>query len=66
MSEVAQQMGSDQPAIRPFRVNVPEEEIIELKRRIKATRWPEKETVADQSQGVQLGNDSRTRSLLGR
>ena len=41
-------------AIRPFRVNVPEEEITELKRRINATRWPEKETVSDQSQGVQL------------
>jgi len=41
-------------AIRPLRVNVPEEEITELKRRINATRWPEKETVSDQSQGVQL------------
>lgn len=41
-------------AIRPFSVNVPEEEITELKRRINATRWPEKETVSDQSQGVQL------------
>lgn len=41
-------------AIRPFRVNVAEEEITELKRRINATRWPEKETVSDQSQGVQL------------
>lgn len=41
-------------AIRPFRVNVPEEEITELKRRINATRWPEKETVSDQSQGTQL------------
>ena len=41
-------------AIRPFHVNIPEEEIIELKRRINATRWPEKETVADQLQGTQL------------
>ena len=40
--------------IRPFRVNVPEEDLVELRRRIAATRWPEKETVADQSQGVQL------------
>ena len=40
--------------IRPFHVNVPEEELIELRRRIKATRWPEKETVMDQTQGVQL------------
>ena len=41
-------------AIRPFHVNVPEEELVDLRRRIAATRWPEKETVADQSQGVQL------------
>jgi len=40
--------------MRPFRVDVPEEELVELRRRIAATRWPEKEPVADQSQGVQL------------
>ena len=40
--------------IRPFSVNVPEAELTELRRRIVATRWPEKETVADFSQGVQL------------
>lgn len=41
-------------AIRPFRVYIPEEALTDLKRRIAATRWPEKELVADQSQGVQL------------
>ncbi|MFP5265054.1 MAG: epoxide hydrolase family protein [Blastocatellia bacterium] len=41
-------------AIRPFRVNVPQEALDDLRRRIAATRWPDKETVADQSQGVQL------------
>ncbi len=42
-------------AIRPFQVNVvPEVELTELRRRINATRWPERETVTDQSQGVQL------------
>jgi pimeloyl-ACP methyl ester carboxylesterase len=41
-------------AISPFHVEVPEEELAELRRRIAATRWPEKETVADESQGVQL------------
>jgi pimeloyl-ACP methyl ester carboxylesterase len=41
-------------SIRPFKVTVSEESIAELRRRIAATRWPEKETVADQSQGVQL------------
>ena len=40
--------------IRPFRVEVPQSEIDELRRRLQATRFPEKETVADQSQGVQL------------
>jgi pimeloyl-ACP methyl ester carboxylesterase len=38
----------------PFRVAIPEEDIAELRRRIEATRWPEKETVSDASQGVQL------------
>jgi len=42
-------------AIRPFQVNVvPEAELTDLRRRINATRWPERETVADASQGVQL------------
>ena len=45
---------SDKTALRPFRVNVPEAELIELRRRIKATKWPERETVMDASQGVQL------------
>jgi pimeloyl-ACP methyl ester carboxylesterase len=40
--------------IRPFQVQIPEEELAELRRRIKATRWPSKELVADRSQGVQL------------
>jgi len=41
-------------AIRPFRINVPEARLVDLRRRIAATQWPETETVADQSQGVQL------------
>ncbi len=41
-------------AIRPFRVNVPEADLTDLRRRISATRWPEQETVTDESQGVQL------------
>lgn len=40
--------------IRPFHINVPEAALTELRQRIVATRWPDKETVADQSQGVQL------------
>jgi len=41
-------------AIRPFRVDIPEEQLVDLRRRLAATRWPNKETVTDQSQGVQL------------
>ncbi|WP_353646116.1 epoxide hydrolase [Mesorhizobium sp. WSM2239] len=41
-------------SIRPFRVDIPEEDLLELKRRVRATRWPERETVSDQSQGVKL------------
>ena len=41
-------------AIRPFRVTVPEAALVDLRTRIAATRWPERETVADASQGVQL------------
>jgi len=45
---------SGESAIRPFAVNVPEAELTELRRRINATRWPERETVTDATQGVQL------------
>jgi hypothetical protein len=42
-------------AIRPFqKVNVPEAELTELRRRINHTRWPERETVTNSTQGVQL------------
>lgn len=40
--------------IRPFKVNVPEADLVDLRRRIAATRWPGKETVNDESQGVRL------------
>src|SRR6476469_3430251 len=40
--------------IRPFQANASEAELTELRRRIKATRWPEKEPVSDISQGVPL------------
>jgi pimeloyl-ACP methyl ester carboxylesterase len=42
------------PDIRPFQVSVPDEELVDLRRRIAATRWPDPETVGDRSQGVQL------------
>jgi pimeloyl-ACP methyl ester carboxylesterase len=45
---------SNESTVRPFSVNVPEEDLVELRRRIAATRWPSKELVPDRSQGVQL------------
>ena len=47
-------MNSDKSAVRPFRVDVPEMDLTDLRQRIKATRMPEKEPVADVSQGVPL------------
>ena len=49
----ATQRGSEQ-VVRPFQVNVPEAELTELRRRINATKWPDRETVGDATQGVQL------------
>jgi pimeloyl-ACP methyl ester carboxylesterase len=57
MSEVIQP--KDTTAIRPFQVNVPEAELTELRRRIKATVWPDRETVTDATQGVQLATVQR-------
>jgi Epoxide hydrolase N terminus len=54
MTEGAQQAGSDMTAIREFQASFPEAELTELRRRINATRWPERETVTDDSQGVRL------------
>ena len=44
---------STNSAIRPFHVNIPEEQLVDLRRRVAATIWPDKETVTDASQGVQ-------------
>ena len=46
--------GAADEGIRPFRSKIPESAIADMRRRAAATRWPDKETVADQSQGVQL------------
>src|SRR5260221_14766373 len=51
--------------VRPFRFNVSEAELTELRRRINATKWPERETVADQSQGVQLATTQRLARYWG-
>ena len=52
--------------IQPFQVEIPEEKIDDLRRRIAATRWPTKELVDDRSQGVQLAALQGGRALLGR
>jgi pimeloyl-ACP methyl ester carboxylesterase len=54
MSDGAQQASADKTAIRPFHVGFSEAELTDLRRRVAATRWPERETVADDSQGVRL------------
>jgi pimeloyl-ACP methyl ester carboxylesterase len=45
---------AEDKSIRPFRINIPEKSLVDLKRRIAATRFPDKETVDDRSQGVRL------------
>src|SRR5436309_865725 len=50
----AHSAAAESEAIRPFRANVPEADLADLRRRIVATRWPDRETVNDQSQGIQL------------
>jgi pimeloyl-ACP methyl ester carboxylesterase len=53
-AEQIDEQAPDKNAIHPFHVNVPEAELTELRTRINATKWPERETVADATQGVQL------------
>ena len=54
MNDVTKASGIDKTAVRPFRVEAPEAELAGMRQRIAATRWPEKETVEDTSQGVPL------------
>ncbi len=53
-TQLGSEATSDKAAIRPFHINVPETDLTELRRRIEATRYPERETIADDTQGVQL------------
>ena len=52
-------------AIHPFHANTPEAELIDLRARIHATRWPEQETVTDASQGVQLATMQKLADYWG-
>src|SRR5258706_1057338 len=53
-TDVAAAADAGKDAIRPFHLNFPEAELADLRKRINATKWPERETVTDASQGVQL------------
>jgi pimeloyl-ACP methyl ester carboxylesterase len=61
----APETDSSKPDIRPFHVSIPEADLVDLRRRIKATRWPDKETVNDESQGVQLATMLKLASYWG-
>ena len=63
-TDVARQAGTS-PDIRRFHVNFPEADLVDLRRRIKATKWPEKETVNDATQGVQLATTQKLASYWG-
>ena len=54
MTRTSATQATDKTTIRPFQLNVPEAELAELRRRINATRWPDRKTVTDESQGVPL------------
>jgi hypothetical protein len=54
ITDAASSTGADKTAIRPLRIHVPESQLIDLRRRIRATRWPDREIVTDDSQGVPL------------
>ncbi|MEU1543884.1 epoxide hydrolase family protein [Actinacidiphila glaucinigra] len=57
---------ADAAGIRPFRVDIPEADVAELLRRVNATRWPDRETVPDQSQGVQLATMQKLARYWGK
>jgi pimeloyl-ACP methyl ester carboxylesterase len=54
MAQPQRRAAATDTTIRPFRIDVPDEALVDLRRRVTATHWPDRETVADQSQGVPL------------
>jgi uncharacterized protein (DUF1501 family) len=54
MTQTNATQAADKTTVRPFKVSVPEAELAELRRRINSTRWPDRETATDESQGVPL------------
>ena len=63
--ETPRPAGTDKDAIRPFQFSFPDAELADLRQRIKATRWPEQETVADDTQGVQLATTQKLARYWG-
>ena len=57
---------TEDTTIRPFHAHIPEAQLADLKKRILATRWPDKETVNDQSQGVQLATMQKLLAYWGK
>ena len=49
-----QAAAADGSAIRPFQIHVSDAALVDLRQRVQATRWPDKETVSDESQGIRL------------
>jgi Epoxide hydrolase N terminus len=54
MTETTQQTRNDNADVRAFNILFPQSDLADLRRRVNATRWPERETVTDDSQGVRL------------
>ena len=65
ITEVSTDTSSARSDIRPFHVSFPEEQLADLRRRVKATKWPEREIVADDTQGVQLATMQALASYWG-
>jgi len=65
MTQTTATQQSEKTAIRPFQFNFPDAELADLRRRINATRWPERELVTDASQGVQLATTQKLAKYWG-
>jgi pimeloyl-ACP methyl ester carboxylesterase len=61
----ATEQSSDNAAIRPFHISFPAADVADLRRRVNATKWPEKETVSDASSGVQLATIQKLAKYWG-
>jgi hypothetical protein len=57
--DIMAQANADRNGVRPFQVNFPDADLADLRRRIHAARWPDRETVNDASQGVQLATTQK-------